>query len=85
MHYAYIIYSESFDVFYKGYSYRPFDRLEEHNDNKSSYTKGKGPWELVYLEEFKNKADALKREKQLKRANRNYIKWLIKQDRNLIK
>jgi putative endonuclease len=65
MHYAYIIYSESFDVFYKGYSYRPFVRLEEHNDDKSSYTKGKGPWELVYLEGFKNKADALKREKQL--------------------
>jgi len=80
-----MIYSSTKDIFYKGYSMRPLERLDEHNAGKSHYTKGKGPWELVYLEEFTSNTEALKREKQLKRANRKYIEWLIKQDKNLLR
>jgi putative endonuclease len=67
MHFAYIIYSESYNIFYTGYSERPYKRLIEHNEGLSRYARGKGPWKLVYLEAFKTKKEALKREKQLKR------------------
>ncbi|NOX87125.1 MAG: GIY-YIG nuclease family protein [Chlorobi bacterium] len=83
-HFVYIIYSQTYDIYYKGYSIRPFDRLNEHNNNESRYTSGKGPWELVFVQEFATKKEALQREKALKRANRDYIKWLIKQPSNLL-
>ena len=43
-HYAYIIYSMSKDLYYKGYSTRPYVRLKEHNEGLSRYTKNRGPW-----------------------------------------
>jgi putative endonuclease len=82
-HYVYIIFSVSHDIYYKGYSSRPYERLKEHNEDKSRYTSGKGPWSLVFLLEFPTKRDALQKEKSLKRANRKYIEWLISQPFNL--
>lgn len=52
-------------------------RLEFHNTDKSKYTSGKGPWVLVYQEEYETRSEAMKREKQLKRQNRKYLEWLI--------
>jgi putative endonuclease len=72
-HYVYIIFSASHDIYYKGYSSRPYERLKEHNEDKSRYTSGKGPWSLVFLFEFHTKMDALQKEKSLKIANRKYI------------
>ena len=85
MHYVYILYSEKFDVYYKGETTDMEQRLAAHNDNLSSYTKGKGPWKLVYMEIMPDRSAALKREKMLKKQNRNYITWLISQPNNLIK
>ncbi len=84
MHYVYILHSESHNIYYKGYTQYPEKRLFEHNNNLSRYTANKGPWKLVYLEKFELKKDALIREKQLKRSNSNYIKWVIQQDYNII-
>ena len=83
-HFVYLIYSKSNDIYYKGESSRPYERLIEHNENLSRYTAGKGPWELVYLEELENRTEALKREKSLKRQNRRYLEWLIHQPLNKI-
>jgi len=83
-HYVYIIYSRTSDIYYKGYSTRPYERLKEHNDGKSRYTSRKGPWELVYLIIFSTKREALQKEKSLKRTNRNYLEWLIQQPDNLV-
>lgn len=85
MYYVYIIYSASHDVYYKGYTLGCEKRLEEHNEGKSKYTSGKGPWLLVFVQEYEQKTDALKREKQLKRQHRKYLEWLIGQDVNLVK
>ena len=57
-------------------------RLASHNENKSTYTKNKGPWELVYLESFENKSDAFKREKMLKKQNREDLERLIQSETN---
>ena len=81
-HFVYIIYSSKVDVYYKGESLNPYDRLIAHNSNLSPYTSGKGPWKLVYIEELDNKTEALKREKMLKRQNRKYIEWVLKQSIN---
>jgi putative endonuclease len=78
MHYVYIIYSQRLDIYYKGITQHPEKRLFEHNNNLSRFTAGKGPWEMVYLEESSSKTDALFREKQLKRLNRKSIKLLLK-------
>ena len=84
-YYVYIIQSETFGIYYKGYTTNPELRLDEHNTGKSRYTSDKGPWKLVYLEKMKDKRSALIRERQLKRANINYIKWIINQDMNLLR
>ena len=74
---VYIIYSLKCDVYYKGHTENIKQRLESHNTDKSKYTSGKGPWELVYHEVFVTRSEAIKREKQLKRQNRKYLEWLI--------
>ncbi len=84
-HFVYILYSPSADVYYKGYTTHPQQRIQQHNNGESRYTKGKGPWECVFLREFDNKTAALKYEKMLKRQNRNYILWLIQQSFNIHK
>ena len=78
MFFVYIIYSSSHDVYYKGVSEEPLRRLEEHNSDRSRYTSGKGPWELVYTEQLPTKRDALIREKQIKKWNRETIERAIK-------
>jgi len=83
-YYVYIIQSETFGIYYKGYTSNPELRLLEHNSDKGRYTSGKGPWKLVYLEKMKDKRSALTREKHLKRVNTKYIKWLLSQESNMI-
>jgi len=50
-------------------------RLAEHNSGKTKSTKPYIPWEILFYEEYDNKADALKREKYLKSGvGREYVK-----------
>jgi putative endonuclease len=74
--YVYIIQSMHLNIYYKGYTTDIERRLGEHNSNLGRYTKGKGPWKLVYLEKFGTKREALLREKQVKRYNAEYIRSL---------
>ncbi|MGL4630074.1 MAG: GIY-YIG nuclease family protein, partial [Leadbetterella sp.] len=52
-------------------------RILEHNEDKSRFTSGKGPWEVVYFKAFENKKDALIEEKRLKRLNHTSLEFLI--------
>ena len=46
-------------------------RLKLHQEGKGAkYTRGRGPLELVYREECASKADALRRERVIKRMRR---------------
>jgi putative endonuclease len=85
MHYVYIIYSAKNGIFYKGESVDPYLRLEAHNCDLSEFTSGKGPWVLVYIEEFIDRKSALTREKAIKRLNRRSLDKLISGDFNLLK
>ncbi|HEC20969.1 MAG TPA: GIY-YIG nuclease family protein, partial [Candidatus Peregrinibacteria bacterium] len=63
---------------YVGFSDNFKERLKEHNNihgKKRGWTRLKGPWRLLHKEEFKNKTEALKREKELKTGKgRDFIK-----------
>lgn len=62
-----------------GYTNDLRKRFREHNEGKSTYTKGRGPFELIYYEAYRNKKDAKSREKQLKSGQgRAYLKKRIK-------
>ncbi len=45
-------------------------RLAQHNGEKpggAKFTRGRGPWRLVHVEEFESVGDALRRERAIKR------------------
>ncbi len=84
MHYVYIIYSEHYGIYYKGETENPLRRLDAHNQGLSEYTKNKGPWILVFVEEHIDRASALKREKQIKKLNARSLSKLINSDTNIV-
>jgi putative endonuclease len=77
MFYCYIIYSETHNKYYKGFTENPDKRLQQHNNGESRFTKNFIPWKLVFIQSFENKADALKREKVLKKYSHAQILQLI--------
>jgi len=77
-YFTYIIKSKFKDRYYIGETDNIQRRIILHNEGNSISTKAYIPWELVYFEVFKTKAEALKREKQLKKMkSKKYIEWLI--------
>ena len=53
-------------------------RLEAHRSGKGAkYTRGRGPWELVYSEECGTHSEALKRELAIKQLTREEKMKLI--------
>ena len=52
---------------YSGYAVNPIKRVKVHNSGKGAkYTRSRLPVELVYVEEFDTKSEALRREYELK-------------------
>jgi putative endonuclease len=66
MFYTYALLSKKDSKFYIGYTNDLKKRLTQHNDGKSTATKNRRPFELVYYEACTNEKDALKREKYFK-------------------
>jgi len=46
-------------------------RLAEHAEGRAKWTAGRGPWELVYWEEFATRGAAMHRERELKGGRAN--------------
>ena len=63
---TYILQSDRDRKYYIGSTNNFDERLVKHNRGYSRYTKNKGPFRLVYKEEFKTRSDAKKREYYLK-------------------
>lgn len=63
---------------YTGWTNDITHRLKMHNEGKGAkYTRGRGPVELVYLEEFDTKQEAMSKEAKIKRLTRKEKLLLI--------
>ena len=81
-YFVYIIQSEKDGRYYIGSTQNLEERLDRHNQGRSKFTKGRGPWELVYSEDHPNRASAVKRENEIKnRKKKLYIERLIRTSR----
>jgi putative endonuclease len=75
---VYIIYSQSKDRYYIGYTHNLEERLSKHNSGATPSTRPGIPWILVYREEYGDKTSAIIREIQIKKMkSRKYIEKLI--------
>ena len=76
MYHVYILYSTSRDRYYVGHSEDVQRRIAEHNIRKNL---GANDWELKYTEQFATRAEAMKRETEIKnKKKRSYIEQLIR-------
>lgn len=76
-HYIYMLRCGD-NTFYTGYTTDIEKRLAVHESGKGAkYTRGRGPFELVYREELPDKVSALKKEYQIKKLSRNRKEKLI--------
>ncbi len=62
----YILQSLSTQRFYIGSTTDPARRLDEHERGQTPSTRNRGPWRVVYLEEFSTLKEARRRERELK-------------------
>ena len=77
MNYVYILRCGDGSL-YTGWTNDLEKRFKAHVEGKGAkYTRGRGPLELVYFEEFDNKIDAMKREYAIKQLNRVQKEKLI--------
>lgn len=68
------------NTLYTGYTNNVKERFRKHQSGKGAkYTRGRGPLELVYTEEFATKETAMSREYALKRLTREEKLQLIKE------
>ena len=66
MFYAYVLQSDTTKHLYTGSCSDLTQRVGQHNAGLTKSTKNRGPWKLVYQEEFATRAEAMRREKFLK-------------------
>ena len=77
MNYVYILRCSD-GTLYCGWTTDPERRAAVHNAGKGAkYTRSRRPVELVYIEEYENRHDALSREWHIKRMARNEKERLI--------
>ena len=78
MYYTYLLKNKQ-GKWYTGSTGDLRKRLREHNQGKSTWTKDKGPWEIIYYEACINEQDARSREVYLKTSiGKRYLKNRLK-------
>jgi putative endonuclease len=66
MFYVYILQSQARRKYYVGSTQDVANRLREHNAGESLSTRTDIPWEVVHIEEFYTRSEAVRKEKQIK-------------------
>ncbi|KKT26654.1 MAG: GIY-YIG catalytic domain protein [Parcubacteria group bacterium GW2011_GWA2_43_9b] len=78
MYGVYILRSIKDKGLYVGYSGNIKERYAEHQKGQVEATRDRRPLELIYCELYKNRKDAIRREKFFKSGwGRNYIKKIL--------
>lgn len=79
MYYTYILLSLKTGEWYTGYTKDLRKRFVEHQSGKSTWTKGRKPFKLIYYEGCLNEDDARSRELYLKSGiGKRYVKNRLK-------
>jgi len=82
MFFVHILQSESSGRYYVGQTKTLKQRIEYHNSNYSQALKNRGPWKLVYSEEYETRGEAVRRERQIKSwKDRSLIERLMSASR----
>ncbi len=69
-HYVYVV-KCSDDTLYTGYTTDVDRRVKEHNSGEGAkYTRGRTPVEVVHVEEFGERGEAMSREAEIKSLSR---------------
>lgn len=77
MQYVYILHCGD-ETLYTGYTTDVERRIEEHRSgNGAKYTRGRGPLELVHVEEYATRSAAMAREYEIKQLSRDEKERLI--------
>jgi putative endonuclease len=78
---VYVLFSKTSDKIYIGYTSNLSERLLSHNILATKgWTIKFRPWGIIHSEVFPNKAEAMRREKQLKSSRgRAFIRAIIKE------
>jgi putative endonuclease len=79
---AYVLQSETTGRFYIGHTENLTKRIFEHNNNRTPSIRNRGPWKLVHAEEYATRAEAARRERQIKKMkSRKWIENLTRASR----
>ncbi len=80
---VYILFSDIKNKYYIGFTSELKERLIRHNQKSKGFTGNASDWKVVYTENFNTKAEAIKRELQIKSwKSRIKIEKLIQDSRN---
>ena len=78
MYTVYVLRSKLTGKLYTGQTKNLTRRLSEHESGLARYSRGRGPWELVFTEEYATRAEAMQRERFLKSGQgRAFIKSIL--------
>ena len=73
---TYVLYSRKFDKIYIGVTSDLIDRFQSHNFRSTKgYTVSYRPWEVLLVEFFETKSEAIRREKALKSSRGRAFIW----------
>ena len=79
VYYVYVLQSKKIKKWYTGSTGDLRKRFREHEEGKSTWTKGRGPWKLIYYEACLNEQDARSREIYLKSTiGKRYLRNRLK-------
>ena len=74
MIFAYVLRSEKTRRYYVGSTDNLKNRLQEHNSGETKSIRNGIPWQLVHTEQFKIRAESVRKEKQIKaRGAQRYL------------
>ena len=65
-YFIYILQSERDGSYYVGHTSNLDKRLKRHNEGRSTYTRTRIPWRVIYQEALPSRKAAMKREKKIK-------------------
>jgi putative endonuclease len=78
MFYTYVIQSDKSRQLYIGQTNDLKDRLLRHNSNRNKWTKNKGPWSLIFSQQFETRSEAVRLERKLKgfKKRERVLAWI---------